>query len=324
MVMGLGIGALAIKLGLNTLQRAKASAKVDIVSAVVAVNDIPATVAITQEMVKALKTPVTPLLGRDSYQEVKDVIGRVALTSIPRGAVVNEELLAPKGTPSGLTVRIPMGFRAVSVKVNEVSSVGYQLRPGSIVDVIAVMRTGRRKRSVSRIILQQIKVVAVGRALTSTASSSGKTKAAKSVTLLVKDTDVPKLHMAQTSGKVTLAMRSPDDTLVSDTGQAHESELLGESRPDPRADQHGAPETAQSTFTVTVVNGNGKRAMTTFAGSNSTRRVMGAAHRQGTGRAMPRSMGLPGNAGDAEQDWDEDEDENDGFSSSGAREPSPG
>lgn len=322
MVMGLGIGALAIKLGLNTLQRAKASAQVDIVSAVVAVNDIPATVAITQEMVKALKTPVTPLLGRDSYQEVKDVIGRVALTSIPRGAVVNEELLAPKGTPSGLTVRIPMGFRAVSVKVNEVSSVGYQLRPGSIVDVIAVMRTGRRKRSVSRIILQQIKVVAVGRALTSTASSSGKTKAAKSVTLLVKDTDVPKLHMAQTSGKVTLAMRSPDDTLVSDTGQANESELLGETQPKPAETAQVRP--AQSTYTVTVVNGNGKRAMTTFAGSNSTRRVMGAAHRQGTGRAMPRSMGLPGNAGDAEQDWDEDEDENDGFSSSGAREPSPG
>ena len=61
LVLGVSIGGLAIKLGFNTLQKAKASAQVDIVTAVVAVDDIYDTAQITEEMVKAYNAtyPVT-------------------------------------------------------------------------------------------------------------------------------------------------------------------------------------------------------------------------------------------------------------------------
>lgn len=322
LVMGLAIGGLAIKLGLNTIQKAKASARVEIVPVVVAVDDIPATAKIDQTMLKTVQTPVTPLLGRDSYREVKEVVGRVPVTTIPRGAVVREELLAPEGTPAGLTVRIPKGYRAVSLKINEVSGVAYQIRPGSFVDVIAVMKSGRRREMVSRIILQRVEVVAVGRMLSTGTDPGGKSRAAKSVTLLVRDSDVPTLHLAQTNGKVTLAMRGPSDTLEADPGQASEGELLGLIKPDPPAEQKPVQvpsrsvsmQPAQPRYTVTVVDGSGRPATVTFDGANSTRQLSRKGHRGGAaGRpALTR------------QDGDDEKDDDDDASSSRPRGPTPG
>ncbi len=278
LVLGLGLGVVAIKFFLSNIQKARADARSEVVPAVVTVDDIPATAEITPAMLKVLETPVTPLLGRDSFQKSEDVIGRVAQTTIPRGSIVREELLAPKGTPSGLMVRIPKGYRAVSVKINEVSAVGYQLRPGTFVDVIAVMRVGRANELVSRIILQQVKVVAVGRMLSSPNDDGGKSKAAQSVTLLVKDSDVPKLHLAQTEGKITLAMRSPDDTIESPPGHASRSEILG-LKPPPLAKPvvsqslTNFPMEPEENYDLTVVNGKGQMATHSFSGRNSTRRA---------------------------------------------------
>jgi pilus assembly protein CpaB len=278
LVLGLGLGVVAIKFFLSNIQKARADARNEVVPAVVTVDDIPATAEITPAMLKVLETPMTPLLGRDSFQQVKDVVGRVAQTTIPRGSIVREELLAPEGTPAGLMVRIPKGYRAVSVKINEVSAVGYQLRPGTFVDVIAVMRVGRANELVSRIILQQIKVVAVGRMLSSQSDDGGKSKAAQSVTLLVKDSDVPKLHLAQTEGKITLAMRSPDDNIESEPGHASRSEILGLTPPPlakPVVSQSLAnfPVEPEDNYDLTVVDGKGRVATHSFSGRNSTRRA---------------------------------------------------
>jgi len=281
LVMGVVVGGLAIKLGLDTVQRAKAGARVEMVSAVVAVEDIPATSEITDTMVKVIETPVTPLLGRDSFKDLSGVVGRVAEGDIPRGSALREDLLAPEGTPPGLTVRIPKGFRAVSLKINEVSAVGYQLRPGVFVDVIAVMRSGRTREMVSRIVLQGVQVVAVGRTLSSPSDPNGKSKAAKSVTLLVKNSDVPRLHLAETQGKITLAMRSPEDDQKADAGTASEGELWGEKPEKPESDENGTkvvqsqPLQAQANYTLTMVNGTGQASTVTFASENSTRRVGG-------------------------------------------------
>lgn len=280
LVMGVAIGGLAIKLGLSTIQKAKASASVQSVNVVVAVEEIAATSAIEERLVKTISSPVTPLMGKDSFTKAEDIIGRVAATTIPRGAVVRGELLAPEGTPAGLTVRIPPGYRAVSVKIDEVTGVAYQLQPNSWVDVIVVMdvQNGRQKETISRILLQEVQVVAVGRTLTTGDDPEGKGKVAKSITLLVKDSDVPSLHLAQTRGKLTLAMRSPDDHLMASAGQATESELLGRSSHDADDDDaepaSPAPKAAfrpqQESYMVTVMGSDGQQSMVTFNGKNST------------------------------------------------------
>lgn len=280
MVVGVAMGAAAIKLGLDFVKKAQASGGRK-VSVVVAMVDIASTSEIDQTMVKIIQTPTSPLLGVDSYASLEDVVGRVVHTSIPTGAVVREALLAPKGTPPGLIVRIPSGFRAVSVKINEVSGVGYQLRPGAYVDVIAVIDIRdpetHRKETFSRIILQRVKVIAVGRTLSASDRSSGKAKAAKSVTLLVKDSNVPKLHLAETRGTVTLAMRGPDDDLTSDEGRSSESELFGlydrnsektEPKPEPAVAEI-VPLPVVQPHSVTVINGQEPPMIVTFESSTS-------------------------------------------------------
>lgn len=229
LVMGAAIGGLAIKLGLDTVRKAKASGRVEQVTVVVAATNIPGTTLIEARMLREIKTPSSPLVEEDGFSSKEDLVDRVAATSIPRGALVREALLAPEGTPPGLSVRIPAGYRAVSVKIDEVTGVAYQLTPGCFVDVIAVMdvREGRRRETLSRIILQKIEVAAVGQVITESDNSGGKGAVAKSVTLLVRVTDVPRLHLAQTRGKVTLAMRSPEDDGESASGATKESELFG-------------------------------------------------------------------------------------------------
>ena len=279
LAMGVLVGGLAIKLGLDTIQKAKASGQVEKVKAVVAVADIPATSEVRKEMVKVVETPTTPLLGEHSYSDVESLLGRVVLSDVPAGTLMREELLAPEGTPAGLTVRIAPGFRAVSVRIDEVTGVGYQIRPGANVDVIAVMDVakGARKETISRIILQKVAVAAVGRSLNGQGDDDGKGKAARSVTILVRDADVPKLHLAQTRGKITLAMRGSEDETMADEKTASESELiagaLGE-KPDkspPPPPQVIAP--SKPDHVVRIKNGALLETTVTFDGTTGNRRI---------------------------------------------------
>ena len=137
--------------------------------------------------------------------------------------------LAPPGTPPGLVVRIPKGLRAIAVKVAEEQQAGGWLVPGAKVDVSAVFSVNRpgarRTETVSRIILQDVEIAAVGQSLGNESEESG-AKVVKSVTLLVKPADVPKLHLAQTKGRLTFALRGQTDSSTVSGGGSSESELI--------------------------------------------------------------------------------------------------
>ena len=142
-------------------------------------------------------------------------------------------MLAPPGTPGGMVGRIPPGYRAVSVKIDEVTGVAYQIKSGDWVDVIVVMDVdsggmGRSKHTVAEVILQNVQVLAMGRSVGGSPDERGaSTKPAKSATLLVRVEEAPRLHLAGTRGKITLAMRGSDDEITDDPVVADSSELFG-------------------------------------------------------------------------------------------------
>jgi len=227
LVIGVVFGFVAIKLGFDAIQRARGSAApTELVSVVVANTDIESTAELVSEMLVVKKTPASPLAPPDAFSSADDLVGRVAAKGIPWGSPILPSMLSPKGTKPGLQVRIQEGYRAVSVKVDEVTGVAYNLRPGDYVDVIAVMtlQGARGKQTVSNVILQRVQVGGVGQWLDAPDQKESKVK---SVTLLVKEEEVPKLHLAQSKGKVTLAMRAPDDERISKFSSAYESELTG-------------------------------------------------------------------------------------------------
>ena len=139
-------------------------------------------------------------------------------------------MLAPEGTTAGLVGRIPVGVPCLLGEDRRGHGVSYQLNPGDWVDVIVVMDVDAdvrgKKETVAEVILQHVQVAAVGYGSTAEAEkSASKVKPAKSATLLVPEAEVPKLHLAATRGKVTLAMRGEDDVVTEKPASAREGQI---------------------------------------------------------------------------------------------------
>jgi len=239
LVVGLAVGLVAIKLGLDVVKRAQgANRGAGAVQVVAASKTIPLASAITEHMVKTIRTSkeMTP---DGAFADVAVVIGRVSRSEIPRGVPVLDSMLAPPGSSPGMPSRIPDGYRAVSVKVDEASQVAGFLNPGCRVDVAAVMtvRRNRQTETISKVILQNVEVGAVGQSLTGDETGAN---VSRSVTLFVRASDVAKLNLASLKGKIQLAMRNQRDggsgilaetteaqLLTGDPGSTTESSLLG-------------------------------------------------------------------------------------------------
>jgi hypothetical protein len=126
-----------------------------------------------------------------------------------------------------------------------------------------VKKSGRKTETLSRVLLQRVKVGAVGQMLHDQTVEDGPTRV-RSVTLIVPEGDVPKLHLAQTKGRLTLAMRSEGDVLITDNAEAQQGELFGEEQqagglvgppPPPPQVAEDEPEGKTTPAVVTVVNG---------------------------------------------------------------------
>ncbi|MBI1824907.1 MAG: Flp pilus assembly protein CpaB [Planctomycetes bacterium] len=232
LVLGLTIGLVAVKFGVDAIRRAKASGGTNI-TAVRTKMDINSFEKIKPEMIEAVET--TDSLFAPANERISDMtkaVGRVTSKAVPKGSPLLLSMLAPEGTNEGMVGRIPQGFRGISIKIDEATGVAYHLKVGDWVDVSVVMdvESGARgkKDVISEVLLQHVQVAAVGYGQDAGGGGSdakAAMKPAKSATLLVAEEDVPKLHLAMTRGKVSLALRGDDDTLQKKSTIAFESEM---------------------------------------------------------------------------------------------------
>lgn len=251
LVLGLGIGLFTVKLAVDTIRKAQAASKTaQTVKVVRATQDIRPYEQISPEMVEVVETTESIFVpASDRFDTVDVVIGRVAKKAIPERTPVLGSMLAPEGTKPGLIGRIPPGFRAVSVKIDEVTGVAYQIRPGDWVDVCVVMdinaADGRGKDTISEVILQNVQVAAIGHTTDVDATDQGtKVKPAKSATLFVRDEDVPKLHLASTRGKISLAMRGDDQQVTQAPATANMGDVVSHLRVPPSFPQLASSQSA--------------------------------------------------------------------------------
>lgn len=243
LIIGLGVGVMAIKMGVDVLQRAKGSQGSD-VNVVVFEKRVDPGTQITDAMIRTKRVPSAALPG-DAMTEIKAVIGRVASMTIPPGLPVSNSMLAPPGSKPGLRGLIPVGKRAVTVSVDEAACVGGFVTPGSRVDVSAVDKTGR-----SRLILSDVEVGAVGQSTSEVGPDGKSTSVAKSVTLFVDPEQVQAVHAHTGNGKLKLALRGngndPDGGLW--------SKLLAKGTPRPRS-QVPTPQQRPQYHVVEILRG---------------------------------------------------------------------
>src|SRR5438874_277337 len=179
LIIGLGVGFFAIKMGIDMVARAKGTSG-DAHKVVVAGANIPVATRITEQMLSTREVPES-LMPSGAFGDVKLLVGRVTKLTVPAGMPLSPAVLAAPGAEPGLRALIPPGYRAVSVKVNEASSVAGFVMPGAHVDVFAG-ETGRRgAANRSRLILPDVEIGAVGQSLNEVQPDGKTVRVTKSV-----------------------------------------------------------------------------------------------------------------------------------------------
>jgi len=221
-------GVLGVMLITRYLSNVQAYTR-DLGNVVVAKVEIPLGEKITVDQLMLAPIP-NGSAPEGAFRKIDEVAGRVAITPIGVREAVTLARLAPEGVGGGLSAVIPEGYRAMTVKVDDVVGVSGFVMPGSYVDVVAVIVPAaaqgvQSQGPISKIVLQHIKVLASGPKIDSPDNQREPTNA-KAVTLQVTPEQAEKLVLAANEGKLQLVMRNYGDQEDSQTKGANKHSLL--------------------------------------------------------------------------------------------------
>jgi pilus assembly protein CpaB len=157
----------------------------------------------------------------------QDLVGRGVIANIFKHEPILGKRLAPKGAGAGLAATIPVGKRAVALRVNDVVGLAGFVLPGMRVDVlIAGNAPGSDPHGVRcKTILQNIEVLSAGQKIEK--SLDGKPETAEVVNLLVTPDQAEVLNLASSETKVQLVLRNPLDTHEESTKGTSVAVLFG-------------------------------------------------------------------------------------------------
>jgi len=167
-----------------------------------------------------------------AFESPDKLTGRVAVTNIAPREPITEARLAPEGTAGGLSAVIPEGYRAMTVKVDDVVGISGFIMPGTLVDVVVTIDPERKagmEDPISKIVLQNIKVLANGQNIDKP-EDQREANSVKAVTLLVTPEQAEKLALAASEGKLQLVMRNSIDQGDEQTTGINKRGLLGGER----------------------------------------------------------------------------------------------
>lgn len=172
------------------------------------------------------------LVGPDAIRDPAAVVGRVLTNRMVKGQLILDSMLATRESGKGLAALIPPTMRAVAVAVDDVVGVAGFIHPEDRVDVIATLAAGRRDQpeTMSKVILQNIEVLTVGKEIEVKDSARNKPMPVTVATLLVSPEDSEKLALAANQGKLLLSLRGRSDRERPATPGMVASILLGEAR----------------------------------------------------------------------------------------------
>jgi len=203
-------------------------ARLQTVGIVVALVDIPLGSTINPNQVSVSAWPKDSY-PKDALADPKNVVGRVALRDFFRGEPVVESKLVPLNKSTGLlSLKVPAGMRAFSIKVNEVVGVGGFIVPDSRVDVLVTTSPiPNSQDKVAKIVLEDIRVLAAGQVIE---QKENKPVTVNTVTLALLPEEAEKLALAGNDGIIQLVMRNFADNVLVMTGGSNKARLLSSYR----------------------------------------------------------------------------------------------
>jgi pilus assembly protein CpaB len=193
---------------------------------VIAAANLDLGASLRKEDVRTIEWPAESVPA-GAFEHVEDVIGRGLIQPVVQNEAILPSKLAAKDAGAGLPPVIRPGYRALSVRVNDVVGVAGYVLPGTHVDVVVTINpTSQQPDVTSKVVLTNVEVLASGTKIERD-NEQGKPIAVSVVTLLVNPAEAEKLTLASTEGKIQLALRNPLDVTAPATTGIRPAQLLG-------------------------------------------------------------------------------------------------
>lgn len=147
----------------------------------------------------------------------------VRIETVASEPIVAAKLFMGEKTAGVMPLLIPNGMRAMAVPVDEVSDIAGFVQPRAHVDVlVSVSGSGRDEPSFSKMVLQDVEVLAVAQEIE---KKNDDPEEVKVVTLLVTPEQSEKLALASHEGQLRLSMRNYTDSKIITTSGAEMRDL---------------------------------------------------------------------------------------------------
>lgn len=177
--------------------------------AVVAKEDMAAGEALDHGRVAVREVPVEWLHSSAISPEQFDrAAGAVLGFPARRGEPLLWSQLQDRRPPT-LSARLAPGRRAVTLAVDEISSIAGLLEPGDVVDLLLTVR--RNQENLSVLLLQDVGVLAAGARTVAAAGHEGAERRYSTVTLDASAEEAQRIVAARTVGTITAVLRGQGD-----------------------------------------------------------------------------------------------------------------
>ena len=149
-------------------------------------------------------------LPKGALTDERQVLNRVVLYPFSANQPLVDSGLSRIGAPEGIPATIPEGYRAVSIQVNDSSELAGLITPGVRVDVLYT-RPGTMAEAITSTILQNVRVLAMGKTVQAGQTIDPKAPKVPVATLVVTPDQARILELAKNQGRLSLALRNPLD-----------------------------------------------------------------------------------------------------------------
>jgi len=162
---------------------------------------------------------------KGAFSNVNEVVDRPVVSNILLDEPINEGRLAARGSGAGLAPIIPVGMRAVTVRVTDVAGVAGFVLPGLRVDVLVTGRLPSSDTAMTATVLQNLLVLSAGQTIQP--DGRGQAINTPTVTLLATPEQAETLTLAGNQGSIQLVLRNGSDQTIEKTPGSGMAELFG-------------------------------------------------------------------------------------------------
>lgn len=210
---------------------------------VVAAEDIPPLTALKETQLKVILWP-SAAVPKGAHATVKEVIdlNQIATNGLLPGEPILSDRLSTLDHGLGMSSKMKPDYRGFVVQILDSVAVAELIHPGAHVDVLATLTSNKTQETATRVLLQNVEVMAVGDSIDveaakprtdknqSVSEDRGRMERHRVVTLSVGLNDIEALTLASRQGKIDLALRSNDDVKVSVTSGASIEQVMKDKR----------------------------------------------------------------------------------------------